>query len=99
MIINKLNQHVKHFCHVFNHQFYRTECAPFDSIINPSRHYASRPLLRWTPPGASLLHLPLLVEELLLVATATTTTTTTTTIVVRTNVVNSSGAGARGRSS
>ena len=95
MIINKLNQHVKHFCHVFNHQFYRTKCAPFDSIINPSRHYASRPLLRWTPPGASL-HLPLVVEELLLVAT---TTTTTTTIVIRTNVVNSSGAGARGRPS
>ena len=88
MIINKLNQHVKHFCHVFNHQFYRTKCAPFDSIINPSRHYASRPLLRWTPPGASL-HLPLVVEELLLVAT-------TTTIVIGTNALNSSGAGARG---
>ena len=96
MIINKLNQHVKHFCHVFNRQSYRTKCAPFDSNINPSRHYASRPLLRWTPPGASL-HLPLVFEELLLVAT--TTITTTTTIVVRTNVVNSSGAGARGRSS
>ena len=94
MIINKLNQHVKHFCHVFTHQFYRTKCAPFDSIINPSRHYASRPLLRWTPTGASL-HLPLLVEELLLVATTTTTTATTTTTIV----VNSSGAGARGRPS
>ena len=88
MIINKLNQHVKHFCHVFTHPFYRTKCAPFASIINPRRHYTSRPLLRWTPPGASL-HLPLVVEELLLVATTTTITI----------VVNSSGAGARGRPS